>query len=63
MPDPIGDRPDPTRRRLLRRVFEPSPVSAVAEAVAVAIEHGTHVYVERLSDGWRWSPASALPGH
>ena len=29
----------------------------MAEAVSAATEHETQVYVERLSDGWRWSPA------
>jgi hypothetical protein len=52
-----SDRPDPTRLRLLRSVFEPSPLATVADAVSVATEHETLIYVERLSDGWRWSLA------
>jgi hypothetical protein len=57
VPDVVNDRPDPTRLRLLQSVFEPSPLATVAEAVAVATEHETQIYVERLSDGWRWSLA------
>ena len=39
MTDLVGDRPDEERRRLLRSVFVPSPLSMVAEAVSVATEH------------------------
>ena len=57
MPHPVSDHPDPTRLELLRSVFDPSPLATVAEAISVATEHETQVYVERLSDGWRWSLA------
>ena len=57
MSDVVNDHPDPTRLRLLQSIFEPSPLATVAEAVAVATEHETQVYVERLSDVWRWSLA------
>jgi hypothetical protein len=55
--DSVSDHPVPTRQHLLRSVFEPSPLATVAEAVSMATEHETQVYVERLSDGWRWSLA------
>ena len=48
-------RPDPERKRLLRSVFEPSPLDAVAEAVSVASETETRVYVERVAGAFRWS--------
>jgi hypothetical protein len=57
MSDHFGDRPDPERLLLLRSVFEPSPLPVVAEAVSAATEHETHLYVERLDNGWRWSLA------
>jgi hypothetical protein len=53
--DPVNNVPDPTRLRLLQSVFGPSSLVTVAEAIAVATEHGTQIYVERLSGGWRWS--------
>lgn len=54
MTDASG-QPDSERRRLLRSVYEPSPVDAVAEAVAVATEHENRIYVERLDNSYRWS--------
>ena len=36
-------------------IFEPSPVEVVAEAIFVASEHASEVYVERLDDRYRWS--------
>jgi hypothetical protein len=57
VPDDVNDHPDPTRLQLLQSVFEPSSLATVAEAVAAVTEHETQVYVERLSDGWRWSLA------
>lgn len=63
MSDPVSDRPDPARRRLLRSIFEPSSLAAVAEAVSVATEHESEIYVERLSDGWRWSLAHRGGGY
>src|SRR5207253_6162024 len=41
-----AERPDPYRLELLRRVFEPSCLDDVAEAVAT--EYERHVYVERV---------------
>jgi hypothetical protein len=55
--DSVRNVPDPARRRLLRSVFEPSPLTVVAEAVSAATEHETRLYVERLPEGWRWSLA------
>jgi hypothetical protein len=55
MSDPVSDRPDPDRVRLLRSIFHPAPLPEVAEAVSVATEHEREVYVERIPDGWRWS--------
>jgi hypothetical protein len=57
MSHPVSDSPDPARLQLLQSVFEPSALADVAEAVSAATEHETQIYVERLSDGWRWSPA------
>jgi len=61
--DSASDIPNPTRRHLLRSVFEPSPLAAVAEAVSVATQHETQIYVERFSDGWRWSLAHRGNGY
>jgi hypothetical protein len=36
-------------------IFEPSAIEAVAEAVFVASEHASEVYVERFDDRYRWS--------
>ncbi len=36
-------------------IFEPSPLEVVAEAVFVASEHASEVYVERLAELYRWS--------
>ena len=47
--------PDPERAQLIRSVFEPSPLEAVASAVSVATEKETHLYVEWIGDLWRWS--------
>jgi hypothetical protein len=47
--------PDPERQRLARSIFDPSSLDEVAEAVAVATEDETRVYVERVDHGWRWS--------
>jgi hypothetical protein len=41
--------------RLLRSVFEPSPLSSVTEAVAAATEFEQRIYVERIDANWRWS--------
>ena len=48
-------RPDAHRLALLRSVFEPSSLDAVARAVAVASELERHLYVERVDGGYRWS--------
>lgn len=50
-----GSLPDPERQRLLRSVFEPSPLDDVAEAVSVASQMEKRVYVERVDRGFRWS--------
>ncbi len=50
------ERPAAERARLLRSVFEPSPLETVAEAVAVATREERRIYVERVAGGWRWSP-------
>jgi hypothetical protein len=55
MNDVDPERPDAYRLALLRSVFEPSPLHAVAEGVAAASEHERRVYVERVDDGYRWS--------
>ena len=36
-------------------IFEPSPIEVVADAIFVASEHATEVYVERFDDCYRWS--------
>ena len=51
----VAGRPDAHRLALLRSVFEPSSLDAVARAVAVASELERHVYVERVDGGYRWS--------
>jgi hypothetical protein len=52
---------DETRRReLAATMMEPSPVGDVADAVATfAKRSSAKVYVERCSNGYRWSPAHA----
>jgi hypothetical protein len=55
MSEALSDRPDARRLELYRSVFEPSPLDDVAEAVAVATEDVRQVYVERTTDGYRWS--------
>lgn len=51
-------RPDPERQRLIRSVFQPSPLEEVAEAVSVATEKFHDIYVERRDDLYRWSFAT-----
>lgn len=63
MSDSLSDRPNPARSRLLRSVFEPSTVGVVAEAISVATEQETRVYVERFPEGWRWSLAHRGGGY
>lgn len=53
MADVAADRPDAHRLELLRSVFEPSPLEAVAEPVSVASEHERRVYVERVDGRYR----------
>jgi hypothetical protein len=50
-----SNHPDSERQRLVRSVFEPSSLDEVAEAVSVASEDETRIYVERLGNAWRWS--------
>ena len=50
--------PDPERQRLIRSVFHPSPLHEVAEAVSVATEVCSSIYVEKLEDQYRWSLAT-----
>jgi hypothetical protein len=50
-----GSQPDPERQRLARSIFELSPLDDVAEAVAVATNDETRMYVERLGNSYRWS--------
>jgi hypothetical protein len=60
----FGDQPDPARQRLVRSIFEPSSLEEVAEAVAVATEGETRLYVERFGKTYRWSlthPGGAYP--
>ena len=40
---------------LSRSIFEPSPLEEVAEAIFVASERESEVYVERFDDRYRWS--------
>ena len=47
--------PAPELAGLTRSIFDPSPIEAVAEALFVASEHETHVYVERFGERYRWS--------
>src|SRR5438552_17741547 len=55
MNDVDAEYPDAHRLALFRSVFEPAPLHAVAEAVAVASEQERRLYVERIGDGYRWS--------
>jgi hypothetical protein len=57
MPDPYaGVRVAHEKRaRLIRSVFEPSPLEEVALAMSEATEQEPKLYVERLGDLWRWS--------
>ncbi len=58
MAEPIEFRADPGRRRLIRSVFEPSPLEEVAVAVAIAsLEDAGAIYVERTKGRYRWSLA------
>jgi hypothetical protein len=50
--------PDPERERLFRSVFRFSQLEAVAEAVSVASEVCSNIYVERRGDQYRWSVAT-----
>jgi hypothetical protein len=63
MTDVDPDCPDAHRLELLRRVFEPSSLDDVAEAVAVASEHARRLYVERVDGGYRWSFTHPGGGH
>ena len=45
------------RRRLAATMMEPHPLEAVAEAMT-HVRPGAKVYVERRSEGYRWSIAS-----
>jgi hypothetical protein len=54
-----GNHADPERRRLLRSVYEPSSLDAVAEAISVATEDEKRIYVERIGSRYRWSLTSA----
>ena len=56
-------RPDPYRARLLRSTFEISALSDVVEAISVATEVESRLYVERFSTGWRWSLVHAGGGY
>ena len=58
MAEPIEFRADPGRRRLIRSVFEPSPLEEVAVAVTIAsLEEAGDIYVERTKGRYRWSLA------
>jgi hypothetical protein len=62
MPDPFDGitTPDPERKRLIRSVFNPSPLEEVAEAVSAATEVHSKIYVEMIADQFRWSLATRL---
>lgn len=47
--------PAPELAGLSRSIFEPSALEEVAEAVFVASERESEVYVERFDDRYRWS--------
>jgi hypothetical protein len=47
--------PAPALAGLSQSIFDPSPIEVVAEALFVASEHETRVYVERFGDRYRWS--------
>jgi hypothetical protein len=47
--------PAPEVAGLSRSIFEPSPLEEVAEAIFVASERESEVYVERFDDRYRWS--------
>src|ERR1700683_4767958 len=49
------NQPVPSRSRLIMSTRDWSPLEEVALAVSVATEDETKVYVERLSDRYRWS--------
>lgn len=59
MADPYEGVLEPTHELavLTRSIFDPSPIEEVAEALFVASEHETSVYVERFDDLYRWSLA------
>ena len=59
MPDQYDGirQPDRERARVIRSVFNPSPIEAVAEAVSTAWDAAPALYVERIGDAYRWSPA------
>jgi len=57
MADPVSDRPNPSRQRLLDSTRSTSPLEDVAKAVSVYTENPGEVYVEHFAAGWRWSPA------
>ncbi len=47
--------PAPELAGLSRSIFEPSPLEEVADAVFVASERESEIYVERFDDRYRWS--------
>ncbi len=61
MAEPIEFRADPGRRRLIRSVFDPSPLEEVAVAVTIAsLEEAGDIYVERTKGRYRWSVSATL---
>jgi hypothetical protein len=58
-----GSLPDPARQDLLRSAFVSSSFDSVVEAVSVASQQCRMLYVDRDSDGWRWSPATRGGGY
>jgi hypothetical protein len=59
MSDPYEGVLEPARElaRLTRSIFEPAPLEEVAEALFVASERESTVYVERFDGLYRWSLA------
>lgn len=63
----VAERSGPTaehdRRALVETTRLPSSLDQIATAIAAYTEHPGPVYVERLEDGWRWSPAHRGGGY
>lgn len=57
MAESYGPDADPGRAALMDSVRLPSTFEEITAAIGTYVEHSGSVYVERLEEKWRWSPA------